>query len=73
MKQLSKKNRTYKDVFREIVTELKDVEDNGELPTYIPELKAVDPNKFGVHLVTIQRGQCHLGDSNEKFSIQSIS
>jgi len=73
MKTTLKRNRTYQDVFREIVAELKDVEDTGELPTYIPELSAVDPNKFGVHLTTIKHGHCFLGDSNEKFSIQSIS
>lgn len=73
MKKIIKKNRTYKDVFREIVADLKDIEDRGELPTYMPGLGDVDPNKFGVHLTTIKKGQCHLGDSNEKFSIQSIS
>lgn len=73
MKTIAKKNKTYKDIFRDIVTDLKDVEDEGELPTYIPELRRVDPNKFGIHLTTIKKGQCHLGDSNEKFSIQSIS
>lgn len=73
MKKIPKKKRTYKDVFREIVTDLKDIEDSGELPAYIPELANVDPSKFGVHLTTIKKGQCHLGDSNEKFSIQSIA
>lgn len=73
MKKMAPKKRTYREIFREIVAELKDVEDSGQLPTYIPELCAVDPGKFGVHLATIKGGHCHLGDSNEKFSIQSIA
>lgn len=73
MKKIVKKNKTYQDVFREIVADLKDIEDNGELPTYVPELAEIDPNKFGIHLTTKKSGHCFLGDSDEKFSIQSIA
>jgi glutaminase len=38
--------------------------------TTIPELAKVSPNKFGIHLTTIDGDD--FGDS-EKFSIQSIS
>jgi glutaminase len=65
--------RTYREIFREIVAELKAVEDIGELPAYMPQLCAVDPNKFGLHLTTIKGGHCFLGDADEKFSIQSIA
>jgi glutaminase len=33
----------------------------------------VDPNKFGIHLTTIAGEDFGIGDSDEKFSIQSIS
>jgi glutaminase len=39
--------------------------------TTIPEL-AVSPNKFGIHLTTIDGDDFGVGDSDEK-SIQSIS
>ncbi len=47
--------------------------DSGNLANYIPELGNVSPQKFGVHLVTIENSNYNLGDSAEKFSIQSIS
>jgi glutaminase len=40
--------------------------------TTIPELAKVSPNKFGIHLTTID-DDFGVGDSDEKFSIQSIS
>ena len=45
----------------------------GHLPTYIPELAHIDPSKFGMHLQTLDGRSFAFGDSNEKFSIQSIS
>jgi len=41
--------------------------------SYIPELKNVDPNKLGINLITVNNKNYSLGDSDEKFSIQSIS
>lgn len=63
----------YQQVFLEIASELKEDDDCGELATYIPELANVDPNKFGIHLTTVEGNHYSFGDSNEKFSIQSIS
>lgn len=45
----------------------------GEVASYIPELAKVDPKKFGMHLYCLDKGEFHIGDSNERFSIQSIS
>ncbi|WP_340198863.1 glutaminase [Ascidiimonas sp. W6] len=45
----------------------------GQVATYIPELKTVDLNKFGIHLRTNSNQQFNVGDAFEKFSIQSIS
>jgi glutaminase len=33
----------------------------------------VDPTKFGIHLTTVDHQHYHFGDSEEKFSIQSIA
>jgi glutaminase len=49
------------------------LKDIGHLASYIPELRNVDPKKFGIHLTTIDNQNYSLGDSNDKFSIQSIS
>ena len=48
-------------------------ENSGEVANYIPELGKVNPNKFGVHLQTIDGRNFAVGDSEERFSIQSIS
>jgi len=45
----------------------------GSLASYIPELALVNPDKFGIHLLTIDQKEFAVGDFNEKFSIQSIS
>lgn len=63
----------YQQIFREIASELKNVDNCGKVATYIPELSKVDPNKMGIHITTVQRSLYSFGDSNEKFSIQSIA
>jgi glutaminase len=46
----------------------------GAVATYIPELAGIDPDKFGVSLRRIDDGRVwRVGDSEERFSIQSIS
>lgn len=63
----------YPKLFSEMALELQHIEEVGQVATYIPELRDVDPKKFGIHLTTIHNQRYCLGDSNEKFSIQSIS
>ncbi|PKP13399.1 MAG: glutaminase [Bacteroidetes bacterium HGW-Bacteroidetes-3] len=63
----------YNKIFSKISRQLNKTEDTGEVATYIPELGNVDPTKFGVHLTTINQQHYHFGDSEEKFSIQSIA
>ena len=60
-------------IFSEIVGGFKAADDCGAVATYIPELANVDPRKLGIHLTTVQNDHYSFGDSNEKFSIQSIS
>ena len=45
----------------------------GEPAAYIPELARVDPDLFGIAGVTVDGRQTQLGDSDHRFTIQSIS
>ncbi|MEZ4937575.1 MAG: glutaminase [Crocinitomicaceae bacterium] len=53
--------------------EIKALDDPGKQPSYIPELTHVDPNKFGIHISTIENFHSGVGDFQERFSIQSIA
>jgi len=63
----------YNNIILKIYTSLNKIKDHGKVASYIPELSSVDPNKFGVHLTTLNNEHYSIGDSNEKFSIQSIA
>ncbi|MBF0232748.1 MAG: glutaminase [Desulfamplus sp.] len=63
----------YQRIFSEMAVEFENIDDLGNVATYIPELANVDPDKFGIHLITTDNQHYALGDSNDKFSIQSIS
>lgn len=63
----------YKQLFSEIFDELKNLENTGKVADYIPELSHIDPSHFGVNLTTIDRERHCFGDSDVKFSIQSIA
>jgi len=45
----------------------------GEVATYIPELAKANPDWFGICLVTADGHVYEVGDSGQKFTIQSIS
>lgn len=45
----------------------------GKVASYIPELSKVDPLKFGIYLFCQDGSSFEFGDSQERFSIQSIS
>jgi len=47
--------------------------ERGKIADYIPELAKVDVNNFGIHLIDNHQNNFSAGDSNELFSIQSIS
>ena len=63
----------YETIFQEIYRELQSVEDEGHVADYIPELAQVDPDQFGVFLVTIDGEKHPFGDAEKRFSIQSIA
>lgn len=63
----------YEGILQEVHKEIKSLSTFGKVTCSIPELSIVDPDKFGMHLTTIDGLNFEIGDSNEKFSIQSIS
>ena len=63
----------YQEIFREIVSGFTDADDRGDVAAYIPELGKIDPRKLGTHLTTVEQIHYSFGDSDEKFSIQSIA
>ncbi|PLX75488.1 MAG: glutaminase [Desulfuromonas sp.] len=63
----------YQEVLREIHQEVQPLIGRGKLPTYIPALAEISPDKFGLALHTVDGQASHVGDSSERFSIQSIS
>lgn len=63
----------YQSILKEIYQEAKLLPVSGTVAATIPELAKIDPNKFGIHLTTIAGEDFGIGDSNEKFSIQSVS
>lgn len=60
-------------VLSEIEYEIPAFQGKGKVASYIPELAKIDGSKFGMHLATVEGGHFSIGDSMEKFSIQSIS
>lgn len=63
----------YTSIFQTIFSRLEEVEDLGHVADYIPELAKMSPHYFGVHLTTIDGEHHAYGDSDKRFSIQSIS
>lgn len=45
----------------------------GKVASYIPELSEINPDKFGISLTTLNGENFGIGNSDERFSIQSIS
>lgn len=69
----NKESINFTSIFSKIYCELEKTDDPGEVASYIPELKNVDPDKFGIHLITLDGRHFSFGNSDEKFSIQSIA
>lgn len=46
-------------------------DDRGAVADYIPQLGRVDPNQFGVSVVTIDGQRCTRGDARTEFCVQS--
>lgn len=63
----------YQTLLNIIEKDLETFEHEGKVADYIPELAFVPGDKFGMHLHCINQQDYAIGDSEEKFSIQSIS
>ena len=63
----------YQQILEEIYIQSKSLPIIGNIAITIPELANVNPDKFGICLTTIDGKEFSVGDSNEKFSIQSVS
>ncbi|MBO0592575.1 glutaminase [Cellulophaga sp. E16_2] len=63
----------YPDILHNIQLEINKVSERGQVARYIPELSKIDPHKFGMHIIDANRNEFSVGDSEEAFSIQSIS
>jgi glutaminase len=56
-------------IYKEIIA----LPNTGKVASYIPELAKISATKFGIHLMDINQNIFSNGDSQEKFSVQSIS
>jgi len=63
----------FEGLIQDVYQEIKNIEDQGEMASYIPELSKVDPTNFGVHISTINNINFGTGNCYDKFSIQSIA
>ena len=60
-------------VVKEIVDDMRQMQDRGTVATYIPELACVDPKNFGIAVIDAEGNAAVGGDADVPFSIQSIS
>ena len=63
----------YQKILKEIENEIQPFLNEGKLANYIPALANVDDKKFAMSIQLFDGTSYHIGDSNLKFSIQSIS
>lgn len=63
----------YQKILNQIEKEFAETKLSGKVASYIPELAKVPADKFGMHVHDCSGNNYCFGDSNERFSIQSIS
>jgi glutaminase len=63
----------YAEILEQIEEEIQPFREDGTPASYIPELTKVDPANCGLCLQTLSGESYSLGDSQQRFSIQSIS
>ncbi len=63
----------YEKIFAEIQKELDFNKSEGKVADYIPELKNIEADKYGLYLKCMDGQSFELGDAHEKFSNQSIA
>ena len=72
VKQMKSTTSHGRDLLRHVYLEVRDVT-SGAVADYIPELTRVDPEWFGIPIVTTEGHTFEVGDSKQTFSIQSCS
>lgn len=63
----------YNRILTEIAVEVEPLRTVGQQASYIPALARVNPDRFGICLLTTDGGGAELGDVGERFSIQSVT
>lgn len=63
----------YKQILQEIEEEITPLFGQGKVANYIPALGEVEPDQFAMSLQLFDGSSYHIGNSDKKFSIQSIS
>ena len=63
----------YQNILENIYNEIKPFLSEGKVADYIPALEKVNPEQFAMSITLFDGKSYHIGQSNEKFSIQSIS
>ena len=63
----------FKEIIQETYEKAKNLDDKGQVASYIPELYNVDSECFGVYISTINQFNFGIGNCYDKFSIQSIA
>ncbi len=63
----------FQKILDEIFTEVNQMNLQGKQADYIPELAKVLPGKFAISLYDVDGQVYNTGDSNEKFSLQSVA
>lgn len=63
----------YKEILKAIENEVQPLLGQGKIADYIPALKNVSPDRFGMAICTVDGEEYSIGDADIQFSIQSIS
>jgi glutaminase len=63
----------FKSILEDIKQQISLVEDKGNVADYIPELRTIDKNAFGIYLNVLNNENFGIGDYQTKFSAQSIT
>ncbi|WP_047244836.1 glutaminase [Maribacter thermophilus] len=63
----------FQKIIESVYNETCNLPDIGKVATYIPELAEISSEKYGIHLLDIDKNEFSFGDTQERFSIQSIS
>ncbi len=69
---IKNRNVNIKEIVQNLYVKINGIDDKGNLASYIPELKYVNSEFFGVHISTIDNLNFGVGNYSDKFSIQSI-